>query len=220
MIRGRVLRKSSVSLLAIAWAVVALLACGGSSEEPVGSPTAPAGMFSTLPTEESPVLGDQPPTIELNTPEPTLTPQPTPTPNPTYTPASTLTPLPSATPVPTLAPTGTPVPTLTPEPTGTPVPTAIPNPTATPNPSATPVPTSMPTAAPTPAPTKASTSSGTSSDLDQALCATVYGTITVTSLAIMDNLLEAGAGPDVECGGAEYPILMLAVIMQIKTTGE
>ena len=85
-------------------ALLAVMACGGSSNELAGSPTAPAGMFSTLPTEESPVLGDQPPTIELNTPEPTLTPQPTPTPNPTYTPVPTLTP------TPTPDPTGTPIP--------------------------------------------------------------------------------------------------------------
>ena len=59
-------------------------------------------MFSTLPTEESPVAGDQPPTIELNTPVPTPTPDPT----------GTL--------IPTPDPTGTPVPTATPEPTATP----------------------------------------------------------------------------------------------------
>ena len=68
-----------VSLLAFAWAVLALLACGDLAEEPGTSPTAPAGMFSTLPTSEAPVVGDQPPTIELNTAEPTVTPQPTPT---------------------------------------------------------------------------------------------------------------------------------------------
>ena len=117
--------------------LLALASCGGDGGETEGSPTAPPGMFSTLPTEEPPVLGDQPPTIELNTPEPTLTPNPTPTPNPTYTPAPTLTPLPSATPLPTLAPTGTPVPTEVPtlrangpEPTATTVPTATPDPTA------------------------------------------------------------------------------------------
>ena len=103
--------------------LLAVMACGNDSSEPGGSPTAPPGMFSTLPTTESPVAGDQPPTIELNTPEPTFTPQPTPTPNPTYTPVPTFTPLPSATPEPTLAPTGTPVPTATPNPTATPEPT-------------------------------------------------------------------------------------------------
>ena len=65
---------------------LAMLACSGSDGGSESTPTAPPGMFSTLPTSEPPVLGDQPPTVELNTPEPTLTPQPTPTPNPTYTP--------------------------------------------------------------------------------------------------------------------------------------
>ena len=105
-IAGEILR-----LAAGALALLALVACGGDGGQPAGSPTAPPGMFSTLPTTEPPAAGDQAPTIELNTPEPTLTPNPTPTPNPTYTPVPTLTPLPSATPVPTLAPTGTPVPT-------------------------------------------------------------------------------------------------------------
>ena len=79
---------------------LATLACSGSDEGSVSTPTAPPGMFSTLPTSEPPVLGDQPPTVELNTPEPTLTPQPTPTPNPTYTPVPTPTPLPTGTPRP------------------------------------------------------------------------------------------------------------------------
>ena len=108
---------------------LAMLACSGSDGGSVSTPTAPPGMFSTLPTSEPPVLGDQPPTVELNTPEPTLTPQPTPTPNPTYTPNPTATPLPTGTPTPN--PTGTPVPTATPNPTGTPAPTQTPNPTAT-----------------------------------------------------------------------------------------
>ena len=87
-----------LKISAIGVALLAAMACGGSDEGEAGSPTAPPGMFSTLPTEESPVLGDQPPTIELNTPEPTLTPEPTPTPNPTYTPVPTPTPLPTPTP--------------------------------------------------------------------------------------------------------------------------
>ncbi len=155
MIIGRdgfgALLKSTASMAALA--VLALAACGGSSEEPAGSPTAPPGMFSTLPTTESPVAGDQPPTIELNTPGPTFTPQPTPTPNPTYTPGPTFTPLPSATPEPTLAPTGTQVPSATPQPTSTPLPTytpaptytPVPLPTSTPYPTATPRPTAVPT---------------------------------------------------------------------------
>ena len=123
---------------------LAMLACSGSDGGSVSTPTAPPGMFSTLPTSEPPVLGDQPPTVELNTPEPTLTPQPTPTPNPTYTPVPTPTPLPTGTPTPnpttaTPEPTATPQPTHTPQPTYTPVPlpTSTPYPTATPNPAAT-----------------------------------------------------------------------------------
>ena len=87
-----------VSLIALA-----MLACSGSGDGSVSTPTAPPGMFSTLPTTESPVLGDQPPTVELNTPEPTYTP------NPTYTPVPAPTPLPTGTPTPN--PTGTPTPT-------------------------------------------------------------------------------------------------------------
>ena len=45
----------------------AMLACNGSGDGSVSSPAAPPGMFSTLPTSEPPVLGDQPPTVELNT---------------------------------------------------------------------------------------------------------------------------------------------------------
>ena len=89
MISGHLLKLvlGVVSLFALA-----MLACNDSGDESVSSPEAPPGMFSTLPTSEPPVLGDQPPTVELNTPEPTLTPQPTPTPNPTYTPVPTPTP--------------------------------------------------------------------------------------------------------------------------------
>ena len=58
-------------------AILAALSCGGSEapapESPTGSPTAHAGMFSTLPTVEPPGVGDQPPTIQLNTPRPTFT---------------------------------------------------------------------------------------------------------------------------------------------------
>ena len=110
---------------AVALALVALLtmiACGGSAEEPAPSPTPPSGMFSTLPTTEPPVVGDQPPTIELNTPVPTPTPHPTLTPNPTYTPVPTPTPNPTYTPTPD--PTATPVllPAATPQPTDMPAP--------------------------------------------------------------------------------------------------
>ena len=98
---------------------LAMLACSGSDEGSVSSPAAPPGMFSTLPTSEPPVLGGQPPTAELNTPEPTLTPQPTPTPNPTYTPVPPPTPLPTGAPTPN--PTATPTPEPTAAPTATPV---------------------------------------------------------------------------------------------------
>ena len=76
-------------LAAGATVLLALLACGGPAGEPAASPTPPPGMFSTLPTTEPPIVGDRPPTIELNTPEPTFTPQPTHTLNPTYTPVPT-----------------------------------------------------------------------------------------------------------------------------------
>ena len=138
--------------------LLALIACGGESEEPAPSPTAPPGMFSTLPTDEPPELGDQPPTIELNTPEPSFTPQPTFTPNPTYTPVPTPTPDPTGTPVPTVTPdsTATPVPkpTVTPEPIALPDPTAtpVPKPTVTPEPTALPDPTATPVPKPTATP--------------------------------------------------------------------
>ena len=111
-----------------ALALLAMMACGGSAVAPEPSPTAPSGMFSTLPTAEAPVVGDQPPTIELNTPEPTLTPQPTPTPNPTYTPVPTPTGTPTHTA--TLTPTRTLTPTVTLTPKPTRMPTTAPNPTA------------------------------------------------------------------------------------------
>ena len=132
-----------VSLIALA-----MLACTGSDEGSAYSPTPPTGMFSTLPTTEPPIEGDRPPTVELNTPQPTLTP------NPTYTPVPTPTPNPTGTPEPTPTPnpTGTPVPTPTPNPTGTPVPMPTPNPTGTPVPMPTPNPTGTPVPMPTPYP--------------------------------------------------------------------
>ena len=60
---GALLRIATATL-----ALLAIMACGGSAGEPVSSPTPPPGMFSTLPTTEPPIVGDQPPTIELNTP--------------------------------------------------------------------------------------------------------------------------------------------------------
>ena len=127
-----------------ALAMLVITACGGSAEVPAPSPTPPSGMFSTLRTTEPPVVGDQPPTIELNTPEPTFTPQPTFTPNPTYTPVPTPTADPAATPDPT--PTPTRQPTHTPQPTYTPHPTALPYPTA--------IPAFVPTAVPIVVPTR------------------------------------------------------------------
>ena len=148
-----------LKLVVTAMVLLAMLACGEAAQAPDPTTAPPPGMFSKLPTNESPILGDQPPTIELNTPEPTLTPQPTPTPNPTYTPVPTPTPLPTPTP----NPTGTPMPTATPNPTATPEPTSTPEPTATstPNPTATPMPTQAPmpvsTTEPTAEPTVDST---------------------------------------------------------------
>ena len=142
-------RRSILGLLATALLLSGALACG-SVAEPAASPTPPPGMFSTLPTTEAPAVGDQPPTIELNTPQPTYTP------NPTYTPSPSLTPTlsPTGTPVPTV--TATPAPTPTPFPTSTPIP---PQPTYTPEPTPTLLPTSTPippqpthTPAPTPTP--------------------------------------------------------------------
>ena len=100
------LRSAAVGLV-----LLAMLACGDSGDAAQQSPTAPPGMFSTLPTSEAPVVGDQHPTIELNTPEPTVTPQPTPTPNPTYT---TLAPASMTNPTATLHQTGKPQPQGTP----------------------------------------------------------------------------------------------------------
>ncbi len=138
----KILLKIAVGTLVL----LAIIACNGPDEGSASSPTPPTGMFSTLPTTEPPIEGDQPPTVELNTPQPTLTPNPTytpvptPTPNPTGTPEPTPTPNPTGTPVPTPEPTPDPTPVPTPEPTPqpTPVPTPTLNPTATSNPTATP----------------------------------------------------------------------------------
>ena len=69
-------------LAVIALAVVALLACEDTSENPAPTPTVPPGFFSALPTIEAPILGDQPGfEIELvPTPEPTGADALTPTP--------------------------------------------------------------------------------------------------------------------------------------------
>ena len=78
--------------------LLAMLACGTATQGPETTSEPPPGMFSMMPTNESPILGDQPPTIELKTPEPTHTLNPTFTPEPTYTPVSTPTPDPTSTP--------------------------------------------------------------------------------------------------------------------------
>ena len=133
-----------------ALALLAVLACVGSAAEPAPSPTAPSGMFSTLPTTESPLVGDRSPTIELNTLEPTPTHLPTPDPTSTSIPAPTPDPTSTPTSTPTPNPTGTPIPAPTPDPTGTPIPVPTPYPTATPQPTYTPYPTYSPIPAPNP----------------------------------------------------------------------
>ena len=100
--------------LAITLVVVVLMSCGVDGEDPGSSPSTPVGMFSTLPTTEPPIVGDEPPTIELKTPEPTVSPSPTPTHEPTATP--TPEPTPEPTPDPTPEPTPEPTPDPTPEP--------------------------------------------------------------------------------------------------------
>ena len=149
--RPRIAR-SFLKLAVGALALLAVLACGDSAAEPAPSPTAPSGMFSTLPTTESPLVGDQSPTIELNTLEPTSRHLPTPTPDPTSTPIPAPTPDPTGTPIPTPTPnpTATPIPAPTPDPTATPQPTYAPQPTYTPYPTYTPIPAPNPTTAPRP----------------------------------------------------------------------
>ena len=151
---GMFLRITSVGV-----ALLATLACGDFSKGTSTSPTAPSGMFSARPTEESPVVRYQPPTIELNPPESPITPQPTPTPNPTSTPV----------PTPTLLPTPTPDPTATPERTVVPPP----DPTATPPPTRPPEPTTRPTLAPVN--TSAKSAETITTALGQSVNATVLG---------------------------------------------
>ena len=177
--------------------LLAIMACGGSDDPPPASPTAPSGLFSTLPTTEPPIEGDQPPTVELNTPEPTFTPQPTFTPNPTYTPVPSPTPDPTGTPVPTPDPTGTPIPTPVPSPVPTPVPSPVPTPVPTPIP--TPVPTPVPTAVPTPVPTPGS--SGNS-----LLCDAV-----VNSEYLLTERLARVTDVNLECPNGQLP-LYLAIV--------
>ena len=73
---SRVLMRTAAAALVIP----ALLACGILSGGPAPTPTAPAGMFSTLPTTEPPIVGDEPGMVLklAATPEPTPTPTPTP----------------------------------------------------------------------------------------------------------------------------------------------
>ena len=69
-------------LAVIALAVVALLTCEDTSDDPEPTPTVPPGYFSALPTIEPPIVGDQPGfDIELvPTTEPTSADAPTPAP--------------------------------------------------------------------------------------------------------------------------------------------
>ena len=148
-----------------AMVLLAMLACGEAAQGPEPTSAPPPGMFSMLPTNESPIVGDESTfELDLDMPEPTPTPSPTFTPEPTHTPEPTATPNPTGTPVPTLTPllpTGTPEPTAVPAPTYTPQPTYTPVPRDTPVPIATPVPeytpntaaTLYPAAAPAPAAT-------------------------------------------------------------------
>ena len=136
---GNHCRKATRRLLELAvgaLALLAIVACGSSEEEPASSPTPPPGMFSTLPTREPAEVDDQPTTIEVKTKEST------PVPTPTQTP----------TPVPTPDPTATPIPIVSPTPTATPVPgpTAAPGPTVPPVTGERTIPT--PDAGPTPTP--------------------------------------------------------------------
>ena len=77
MLRRRLSQNSFIVCIGIAALALAMLACSDSGDETAATPTAPPGMFSTLPTDESPVSGDQPPTIEVPTSEFTPTPEPT-----------------------------------------------------------------------------------------------------------------------------------------------
>ena len=53
---SRVLMRTGAAVLVIP----VMLACGTLTGGPAPSPTAPAGMFSTLPTTEPPIVGDEP----------------------------------------------------------------------------------------------------------------------------------------------------------------
>ena len=141
---GRKALETIFILAAGALALLAVIGCGAADLGPAPSPTPPPSMFSTLPTTESPAIGDQPGlVINLGA---TATPEPTGTPQPTYTPGPTPTPYP--TPNPALQPTYTPGPTPTPYATPTPAPqptyTPVPTPTAAPVPTQAPVSYSKP----------------------------------------------------------------------------
>ena len=163
--------------------LLAIVACNSSDEDLATSPTPPTGMFSTLPTTEPPIKGDQPPTVELNTPQPTFTP------NPTYTPVPTPTPNPTGTPepAPTPNPTGTPVPTPEPTPQPTPEPTPVPTPQPTPVP--TPQPTPVPTPEPTPVPTPDGNNGGSNAAGDGAL----HRAVGNCNLELVKILIASGA---------------------------
>ena len=142
-----------LKLVATAMVLLTMLACGEATQSPESTSAPPPGMFSQLPTNEPPILGDQPPVIELNTPEPTLTP------NPTYTPVPKPAPLPTDTPIPNPAtapgPTAAFNPTIAPGPTAAFNPTIAPGPTAAFNPTIAPGPTAAFNPTTTPGPTAA-----------------------------------------------------------------
>ena len=176
-------------------------ACGDTPAGVAETPTAPAGMFSILPTTEPPIVGDQfGIVIDLantptQTPDPTATPEPTPTqtPDPTATPepTPTQTPDPTATPEPT--PTQTPEPTATPEP----APTQTSEPTVTPVQEATAQPTETPDSTATTTNSAGLTDSPDSGNaLHQRLCSAVY----YANEEIAQILIDGGADFDSTCG--------------------
>ena len=96
---GAFLRMAAGALVLLT--MMAWVACSNSTAEPEAPPNPPPGMFASLPTSEPPIVGDRPPSIELNMLEATPTPDPTPTATPDPTPTATPDPTPTPTPDPT-----------------------------------------------------------------------------------------------------------------------
>ena len=136
--------RAFLRIAASALVLLTMMSCADSAVEPAESVTPPPGMFTALPTIEPSIIGDQPPTLAINTLDPTATPEPTATATPEPTATATPEPTATATPEPTATATPEPTATATPEPTST----ATPEPTAT----ATPEPTATATPEPTPRP--------------------------------------------------------------------